>query len=115
MSEAKHSETPWECGRATEEPDTVLIGADGILFCRVVGIPGNPAEQIATRIVRSVNAHDDLVAALKQVEHSYCCESIYCGFERRIRLEPDKCDCHMRVVSAALAKAIGQPTPVEGT
>jgi hypothetical protein len=49
----------WITGRAPEEPDTVLIGSNGIFFARVVGSPGSPAESRA----RLMAAAPDLLAA----------------------------------------------------
>lgn len=34
----------WTIGIAPEEPDTFLIGSDGMIWCRVVGHPEEPAE-----------------------------------------------------------------------
>ena len=42
-----------------EEPDTVLIGADGTFFARVVGRPGHPADSLAVTMAESLDvAHE---------------------------------------------------------
>jgi hypothetical protein len=56
----QHTKGPWSVGVAPEETlPTYLIGADGVLFCRVVGSPGHDAEANA----RLIAAAPDLLAA----------------------------------------------------
>jgi hypothetical protein len=51
-------------GRAPEEPDTCLIGKDGVFFARVVGLPDRPAEPIAKLFA----AAPDLLAVCQDIE-----------------------------------------------
>lgn len=48
-----------------EEPDTWLIGAGGVIFCRVVGRPGHPAEPTAALFA---HARTDQLAALNTID-----------------------------------------------
>jgi len=46
----------WACGNAPEEPDTWLIGANGLLFIRVVGSPEHNAIHDVALIVNARNS-----------------------------------------------------------
>lgn len=57
---------PWAGGTEDDGPHC-LIGARGLLFCRVVDAPGHNAIANASLIVRAVNAHDELEAEVKRL------------------------------------------------
>lgn len=64
---AKHTATPWTMRLATGSSDLHIIGAGGELVAKLPYRDGRPNKPNADAIVRVVNSHDDLVAALRDL------------------------------------------------
>jgi hypothetical protein len=110
MAEGKHTPTPW---RISETDAAVVLAADhkdpfgiryAVAFCEPC-VPlngdGDYGQFNAAQIVRAVNAHDDLVAALKQ-----CASEL--GVIHHADGDMAHAECHcagLKLANAALAKA----------
>jgi len=70
--------------------------------------PGAEVARIAETLIRSVNSHDDLVAALASVQ-KLISEAAMTGFNWQDGDWPQRLFESQRVTSAALRKARGQP------
>jgi hypothetical protein len=98
---AQHTEGRWYLSPETEGEWEIRIGAEnGPWILRLSSIDGTIAERKedeanCLRIVQCVNAHDELVAALRPFAN-YACNV--------------PCDCHNCRARAAIAKATGSPT-----
>lgn len=115
MPDTTHTPTPW--GYALQEAGDEQYGGSGSTpflitsicdlgwnLAAVIGdVPNLPAEANAAFIVRAVNAHDDLVAALKQCRDELV--SIHHGDSDMEHAE--KHSAGLRMANAALAAMEG--------
>ena len=112
---AEHTPLPWFVGkdyyggisiRTKETPASNIVGDDAIFENTGHGA-GDMSPEDAAFIVRAVNAHDELVAALETVEWLEWIPrdglgAAFCPFCHAWKIEGHAPDCHL---AAALAKA----------
>lgn len=65
MNETKHTPTPWFVSQYLDDGRWGIVKGDGEI---VIGLAERLTEANARFIVTAVNAHDDLVAAVKAME-----------------------------------------------
>ena len=66
MNDTKHTPTPWREFSDADGTDIMTLSGDHIATIE----PGSTCEGNAALIVRAVNAHDELVAALRKIVDS---------------------------------------------
>lgn len=67
--QGEHTPTPW---RVTDPgPNAVVRGADGVIVAVRHRLPASAHQANVALIVRAVNGHDDLLAALKLFVETY--------------------------------------------
>lgn len=101
---AQHTPTPWHVGDG--KAARIIYGQDGYAIADATvyhGRHGGAEEANAAFIVRAVNAHDDLVAALRKARNAISEEVLAAGDEDHPTIAR-----HARIIDeidAALAKA----------
>lgn len=110
MSNTEHTPTPWKVFTSPDGLKLVGIGSvegEGICDAGFGVWRWNDAEgvQNADLIVRAVNSHADMLAALKSVRQELWVD--YCLEKGRTDIAPDEFNArpHIRIIDTAVAKA----------
>lgn len=110
MTEAKHTPTPWKVSEGLDDT-SVTIRQDNGEFHRPVAeiwYNGDDPSANAAFIVRAVNSHADMLAALKAIKaEPYGCPFCDSGTLRN-PVKGHNEDCGYHLLEAAIAKAEGR-------